>query len=208
MTVNNVRWIVHFTTDLSELSRHNNQKLTGGFYAKYHHDHHLTLTLHSDFNAELAHRLGQTQVINNKSLIHFQKFSEWMRIWLIIPALACWLAFLGEINFILSRVGWDASYIVLQSYIGGYLFFQIITEFFPHKIPYYIIGNNGFSGFYLCKYWGEFEFSLESLLFTLKPLFPPKPLVWSIYPWFTSQSRHPGVQQARLGSERLWFQYF
>ena len=103
MTVNNWRWIVHFTTDLSGLTRHNNQKLTGGFYAKYHHDHHLTLTLHSDFNAELAHRLGQTQVINNKSLIHFQKFSEWMRIWLIIPAPACWLAFLGEINFILSR---------------------------------------------------------------------------------------------------------
>ena len=70
--------------------------------------------------------LRQTQVINNKSMIHFQKFSEWMRIWLIIPALACWLAFLGEINFILSRVGWDASYIVLQSYIGGYLFFKII----------------------------------------------------------------------------------
>ena len=52
--------------------------------------------------------LSQTQVINNKSMIHFQKFSEWMRIWLIIPARACWLAFLGEINFILSTVGWDA----------------------------------------------------------------------------------------------------
>ena len=102
MTVNNWRWIVHFTTDLSELSRHNNQKLAGGFYAKYHH-------WHSHYTATLTPRsLSQSPVINNTSMIHFQKFSDWMRIWLIIPARACWLAFLGEINFILSRVGWDA----------------------------------------------------------------------------------------------------
>ena len=102
MTVNNWRWIVHFTTDLSGLSRHNNQKLAGGFYAKYHH-------WHSHYTATLTPRSpGQTSVINNKSMIHFQKFSDWMRIWLIIPARACWLAFLGEINFILSTVGWDA----------------------------------------------------------------------------------------------------